>query len=49
MLTLEQRDVSITIDPDRGGRIASLRVHGLDVLVTDGPSPLFGGAYPMAP
>lgn len=37
------------LDPASGGRIAALRVDGLDVLVTDGPGPLAWGCYPMAP
>jgi galactose mutarotase-like enzyme len=37
------------VDPGLGGRIASLRVGGHEVLVVDGASPLEQGWYPMAP
>lgn len=41
--------VQLTVDPGLGGRIASVRVDGLEVLVTAGASPLEQGWYPMAP
>jgi len=40
------------VDPVAGGRLAALRVHGLDLLVgpdASGGDPLRWGAYPMAP
>jgi aldose 1-epimerase len=37
------------LDPGAGGRIAALRVDGLDLLVTHGYGPLAWGAYPMVP
>ena len=40
---------SVTIDPERGGRIASLVVDGLELLVTAADTPLGWGCYVMAP
>ena len=37
------------VEPGAGGRIAALRVDGLDLLVTHGYGPLAWGAYPMVP
>ncbi len=37
------------VDPAAGGRIAALRVDGLDLLVNHGYGPLAWGAYPMVP
>lgn len=37
------------MDLDAGGRLASLSVDGLELLVTEGRSPLHWGSYPMAP
>jgi len=37
------------LDPGAGGRIAALRVDGLDLLLPSGPGPLAWGAYPMVP
>ncbi len=37
------------LDPGAGGRIAAIRVDGLDLLVPDGYGPLAWGAYPMVP
>lgn len=41
--------VEAVLDPGAGGRIAALRVDGLDLLVTEGLGPLAWGAYPMVP
>src|SRR5688572_20068919 len=40
---------NVAIDPERGGRLSSLKVDGLELLVTAGASPLDWGCYPMAP
>ncbi len=37
------------LDPGAGGRIAAIRVDGLDLLISAGPGPLAWGAYPMVP
>ena len=39
----------VVLAPDAGGRIASLQVAGLELLVTDGAGPLDWGLYPMVP
>src|SRR5258705_4199105 len=41
--------VDLDLDPDHGGRIASLVVDGMELLVTDAAGPLDWGCYPMAP
>src|SRR3954451_18391486 len=40
---------TVAIDPERGGRLSSLRVDGLELLVGAGDSDLDWGCYPMAP
>jgi aldose 1-epimerase len=49
--TLELRagDAVLRIDPDVGGRIASVVVDGNELLVTEGYGPIEWGCYPMAP
>jgi aldose 1-epimerase len=45
-------EAAVTLDPDHGGRIASLRVDGLDLLVPVPSTPAAGldwGLFPMAP
>ena len=42
-------DITVTVDPLNGGRLASLTVRGREVLVTAAPSPLDWGCYPMVP
>ncbi|HEX9992774.1 MAG TPA: hypothetical protein VGB14_07600, partial [Acidimicrobiales bacterium] len=37
------------VDPDCGGRIASLTLDGAELLVTEGDEPLDWGCFPMAP
>jgi len=37
------------LDPAAGGRIAAIRVDGLDLLITHGDGPMAWGAYPMVP
>lgn len=49
-LYLRNETASVVIDPERGGRLASLEVHGLQLLVIDGElGPLQWGSYPMVP
>lgn len=47
---MELRDgtTTATIDP-QGGRLASLRVDGIELLVTDGERPTRWGSFPMVP
>jgi aldose 1-epimerase len=47
--TLSVLGAELEIDPVAGGRIAALRIDGVDVLVTDGAGPLEWGCYPMVP
>lgn len=47
--TLEAGDARVTVDPAAGGRIASLEVAGLQLLVPRRDDPLQWGCYPMAP
>jgi aldose 1-epimerase len=49
-LSMEAGQASVTVDADRGGRVASLVVDGRPLLLA-GPSddPLHGGSYPMVP
>ena len=53
MPTLTAGSASLRVDRSRGGRLASLMVHGLELLVPRGslrPSdPLLWGCYPMVP
>ena len=48
-IALRAESVEAVLDPGAGGRIASLRVHGLELLVTERAGPLLWGCYPMAP
>lgn len=48
-MRLETEHALVEIDPKRGGRIASLRIHGHELLVPEGSDPLRWGCYPMAP
>jgi aldose 1-epimerase len=49
-LILDDADARITVDPGGGGRLASVEVDGLELLVTSSPDgPIYWGAYPMAP
>jgi aldose 1-epimerase len=47
--TLEAGDARVTVDPAAGGRVASLEVAGLQLLVPRNDDPLQWGCYPMAP
>ena len=46
---LESEGVEAVLDPGAGGRIAELRVDGLDLIVPHGWGTLAWGAYPMIP
>ena len=48
-MELSAGDVRATIDLRNGGRLASLSIEGLDVIVGDTGNPLTWGSYPMAP
>ncbi|MBN2112888.1 MAG: aldose 1-epimerase [Acidimicrobiia bacterium] len=48
-VTREAGRARLEIDLAAGGRLASLQVHGHELLVTSGPGPIHWGAYPMAP
>jgi aldose 1-epimerase len=48
-ISLRSGAAEAVVDPRAGGRIATLRVDGLDLLVTEGWGPLAWGCYPMAP
>jgi aldose 1-epimerase len=48
--TLSVLGAEVELDPSAGGRIAALRVDGLDLLVPErGAGPLRWGCYPMVP
>ena len=49
VVALRAGSAEALLDPGAGGRIAALRVEGLDLLVTCGDGPLAWGAYPMVP
>jgi aldose 1-epimerase len=46
---LRAGDVRLTVDPQAGGRMSSLRIGATEVLVTEGWGPIRWGCYPMAP
>jgi len=48
-LVLEAGELSISIDPNMGGRATELRIDGIDVLGTRSQNPVEYGMYPMAP
>jgi len=48
-ITLHANNVEAVLDPDGGGRIASLCVDGFELLVTEGAGPVAWGCYPMVP
>lgn len=48
-IVLRAAGIEAVLDPAAGGRIAALRVDGLDVLVTEGWGPIAWGCYPMVP
>lgn len=49
ILELRAGAAVLRIDPIGGGRMASLVVHGNELLVTEGFGPIEWGCYPMAP
>jgi aldose 1-epimerase len=49
LVTLRAGQAVAVLDPGAGGRIAALRVDGIDLLLTHGDGPLSWGAYPMVP
>ncbi len=48
-ITLRAATAEAVLDPAAGGRVASLRVDGLELLVTEGWGPVAWGCYPMVP
>ena len=48
-LVLDAGDARLTVSPSLGGRMTSLVVGGHELLVTEGPSTIRWGSYPMAP
>lgn len=48
---LDNEAATVTVDEERGGRLASLVVHGREVLVTDPgkADPMMWGCFPMVP
>lgn len=49
MIELTSASATVTIDPSAGGRVASLVVEGLELLVTAADRPMDWGCYVMAP
>jgi aldose 1-epimerase len=49
VIVLEAGDATVTIDPQAGGRIASIAVEGHELLVPRNGDPLGWGLYPMVP
>lgn len=49
MITLSAGEATATLDAENGGRIASLRVGGVELLVTEGESEIRWGIFPMVP
>jgi aldose 1-epimerase len=49
VLTLTSDDLSVTLDPPQGGRIASIVAFGEERLVSEVPRPSSWGAFPMIP
>ncbi len=49
-LVLSTGDARVVVEPRTGARVASLRIGGVEILVTGSPDgPLYWGSYPMAP
>jgi galactose mutarotase-like enzyme len=48
-LRLSAPGVAVEVDPGAGGRLASFRVDGRELLVTEGIGPMATGSFPMAP
>src|SRR6185437_13145946 len=49
MIHLEAGAARVAMSPEDGGRVASIQVDGLELLITEGPTPRRWGAFPMAP
>ena len=49
LVSLRAGHAEADLDPAAGGRIARLRVDGLDLILTEGFGPLAWGCYPMVP
>lgn len=49
MIELATDDLRVEIVPEAGGRLASLRHHGRELLVGRRPDPMTWGAFPMVP
>jgi aldose 1-epimerase len=47
--TIRAGAAEATIDPEAGGRLAALRIDGVDIIRTDGPRPTAWGSFAMAP
>ncbi len=48
-LTLRAETAEAVLAPEDGGRIASLSVDGIELLITEGWGPVAWGCYPMVP
>ena len=48
-MQLSSSSATLTIDPADGGRVSSLVVDGMELLVTEGAKPTRWGSFPMAP
>lgn len=48
-MVLEVDGARLEIRPQDGGRVRSLTVDGIEVLITEGYGPIMWGCYPMAP
>ena len=49
MITLSAGDATAFLDPSNGGRISSLRVRGVELLITEGENEIRWGIFPMVP
>jgi aldose 1-epimerase len=49
VIVLDSGPARATIDLEHGGRLASLRIDGLEILITTGWGPFAWGSFPMAP
>lgn len=48
-LVIDAGEARLTVSPSEGGRMRSLVVGGIELLVTNGAGPMAWGCYPMAP
>lgn len=48
-LVLESSDARLEVSPNDGGRISSLVIRGIELLVTEGDAAVMWGAFPMVP